>query len=500
MPKNILIFSDGTGQVGGLRPDQRLSNVYKMYRAMRPGPSSPIKPEQQVCYYDAGLGAGEVGGLTFQRVRNVLSAAVGTGIDENVIDCYEKIISYYEPGDRILLFGFSRGAYTVRAVTNVMNLCGVPTTMPDGTPVPRHGPRLRKIASDAVNYVYNHGNGLPRGQQPYLDRREELGRRFRRKYGSFVPDAKKDVQGNVQPTFVGVFDTVAALGNVLVGFAAAGAFAALLAIVLLMIYASWHWLLWTPPSILALVILYWYGKLRWSQFKYFSPDEDRPLKISNIRDWPKIWKFGHRAVWNRENYDKWLDSDVGFARHALAIDEHRRDFPRVKWAMHAEEKKNAGKNPEWLKQIWFAGCHSDIGGSYLEPESRLSDISLEWMVGEVRDCVPEILINDDQLVTSGDPTGMQHEETFMFKFGPIQKRWPAKPRMVNPDFPLHPSVLERLKADTVSHLGEMKPYRPEQLKDHLAAREFYEDSQAAATGPTRKPQNGDASVKPVLED
>ena len=101
MPKNILIFSDGTGQVGGLRPDQRLSNVYKMYRAMRPGPSSPINPKEQVCFYDAGLGAGEVGGLTLQRIRNILSAAVGTGIDENVIDCYEKIISYYEPGDRI---------------------------------------------------------------------------------------------------------------------------------------------------------------------------------------------------------------------------------------------------------------------------------------------------------------------------------------------------------------------------------------------------------------
>lgn len=71
-----------------------------MYRAMRPGPSSPINPKGQVCFYDAGLGAGEVGGLTLQRIRNILSAAVGTGIDENVIDCYEKIISYYEPGDR----------------------------------------------------------------------------------------------------------------------------------------------------------------------------------------------------------------------------------------------------------------------------------------------------------------------------------------------------------------------------------------------------------------
>ncbi len=218
MSKNILIFSDGTGQMGGLRPDQRLSNIYKMYRAMRPGPDSCIKPGEQYAFYDPGLGAGEVDGITFKKTRTMLEAAVGTGIDENVIDCYEKIISYYEPGDRILVFGFSRGAYTARAVANVMNLCGIPTKMPDGSAVPRYGAPLRKIASDAVNFVYNHGNGYSRGQEPYFTRREELGRRFRRKYGSFVPDAEEDVQGNVQPTFIGVFDTVAAVGNVVVGY------------------------------------------------------------------------------------------------------------------------------------------------------------------------------------------------------------------------------------------------------------------------------------------
>lgn len=473
MPKNILIFSDGTGQVGGLRPDQRLSNVYKMYRAMRPGPSSPIKPSDQVCFYDAGLGAGEIGGLTLQRIRNILSSAVGTGIDENVIDCYEKIISYYEPGDRILLFGFSRGAYTVRAVANVMNLCGIPTKMPDGTAVPRHGERLRKIASDAVNYVYNHGNGYSRGQQPYFKRREELGRRFRQKYASFVPDADEDVQGNVQPTFIGVFDTVAALGNALVGYLAAFTFAALLALIVGLIYASAHWLWWMPPAVLSGVVLFWYAKLRWSQFKYFSPDENKPLRLASLRDWPQIWKYGHRAVWNRENYDKWLDSDVGFARHALAIDEQRRDFPRVKWAMAAEEMKNAGKKPQWLKQVWFAGCHSDIGGSYLEPESRLSDITIDWMVEELRECVPSIQINENLLVTSPDPEGMQHEEAFVLKFGPIEKRWPVKPRMVGQSFPLHPTVIERLEAEAVSHLGEMKPYRPEQLKDHQDALKYF---------------------------
>lgn len=474
MTKNILIFSDGTGQVGGLRPDQRLSNVYKMYRAMRSGPSSPINPTEQVCFYDPGLGAGEVGGLTLKRIRNVLSAAVGTGIDENVIDCYEKIVANYEPGDRIILIGFSRGAYTVRAVTNVMNLCGVPTRMPDGTSVPKHGPRLRKIASDAVNFVYNHGNGRPRGLQPFLDRREELGKRFRKKYGSFVLDAEEDVQGNVQPTFVGVFDTVAALGNAQVTVVAWTSFAVLVALIGLLIWFSVHWVFWAPLTVLLGLIGFWYGKLRWSQWKYYSPDEHKPLKITNIRDWPAIWKYGHRAVWNLANYDKGLDSDVGNARHALAIDENRKSFPRVKWAMPAEAKKNEGRNPPWLKQVWFAGCHSDVGGSYPEPESRLSDITLRWMLEELNECVPEVQINDEMLYLYPDPMGMQHEETFMFKYGPFKRRWPSEPREIHPGFPLHPSVLDRLGTERVSHVGEMRPYRPEQLRDHPGAKDFYE--------------------------
>ena len=83
MAKNICIFSDGTGQMGGARPDQRLSNVYKMYRAMRPGPDSPIGPKDQVAFYDPGLGTGERGGF-FGRIKPILESAVGTGIDHNI--------------------------------------------------------------------------------------------------------------------------------------------------------------------------------------------------------------------------------------------------------------------------------------------------------------------------------------------------------------------------------------------------------------------------------
>ena len=58
MPKNIVVYSDGTGQDGGVRPEQRISNVYKMYRSSRVHPDNAIDPTEQVCFYDPGSGNG----------------------------------------------------------------------------------------------------------------------------------------------------------------------------------------------------------------------------------------------------------------------------------------------------------------------------------------------------------------------------------------------------------------------------------------------------------
>src|SRR3954468_15419271 len=56
MPKNIVVFSDGTGQDGGVRPEQRVSNIYKMYRASRVSFDNDVDPAKQVTMYDPGLG------------------------------------------------------------------------------------------------------------------------------------------------------------------------------------------------------------------------------------------------------------------------------------------------------------------------------------------------------------------------------------------------------------------------------------------------------------
>jgi uncharacterized protein (DUF2235 family) len=135
MPKNIVVYSDGTGQDGGARPEQRISNIYKMYRVSRDHADTAIDPSQQVVFYDAGLGT-DIGttGLTapIRFVQKLLGSVTGAGIKRNIADCYEFVVNHYEEGDRIFLFGFSRGAYTVRSLANILMLCGVPTKTPAG--------------------------------------------------------------------------------------------------------------------------------------------------------------------------------------------------------------------------------------------------------------------------------------------------------------------------------------------------------------------------------
>jgi hypothetical protein len=182
--KNVVVFSDGTGQDGGVRPEQRISNVYKLYRASRDHPESAVDPREQVVFYDPGLGT-DIGSTALSApvrfVQKLLGSVTGQGIKRNIADCYEFIVNHYQPDDRIFLIGFSRGAYTVRCVANLLMLCGVPTKAPSGD-LMRFRKPVRDIAKEAVDTVLEHGAGHPRAE--YEAERLELARRFQVKYGS----------------------------------------------------------------------------------------------------------------------------------------------------------------------------------------------------------------------------------------------------------------------------------------------------------------------------
>ena len=257
---NIVICADGTWN----RPEEDIqkdypTNVLKLARAIKPS----VNDVKQHVFYDWGLGSYH---------NNFSAGATGRGIHKNILDGYRYIVQNYAANDKIYLFGFSRGAYTVRALSGLINNCGI-LKRPDA-----------RLISDAWK-IYksplakNHPDGeassLFRGDHCHQSRRVH---------------------------FVGVWDTVGALG--------------------------------IPFSLMGL---------------FDNHDEF---------------------------YDTKMGSNVTFARHALAIDEQREDFEPTIWA------PRSGVD---LKQVWFAGVHSDIGGSY-PPDKQTgaiaADVPLAWMLDE----------------------------------------------------------------------------------------------------------------------
>jgi hypothetical protein len=103
-----------------------------------------------------------------------------------------------------------------------------------------------------------------------------------------------------------------------------------------------------------------------------------------------------------------LNRHVRYARHALAIDENRADFDRVPWVNDGKPPNREKDEGAWWKQYWFAGNHSDIGGSYPENESRLSDLALGWMAHQAKKA--GLLVNENYLRLFGRHTGPQHDE------------------------------------------------------------------------------------------
>jgi uncharacterized protein (DUF2235 family) len=260
MNKRIVICADGTWN----RPEKNLkkdfpTNVLRLARAIKPTGSDLVPQE---VFYDWGIGS---------YYDPVIGGATGEGLHKNIMDCYRYIVQNYTPGDELYLFGFSRGAYTIRSLCGLINNCGI-VKRPDAP-----------LIQQAFDHYKRSGSAYsPKGSESI---------KFRNLHSYESREIK----------FVGVWDTVGAMG--------------------------------IPISFLGLF-------------------EDKD-----------------------EFYDTKIGRNIRVARHALAIDEHRTDFEPTIWI----PKENLD-----IKQVWFAGAHSDIGGSYKPDKDGLilSDNSLNWIVKE----------------------------------------------------------------------------------------------------------------------
>ena len=131
MSKNVIVFSDGTSNT-----KKTNTNVYQFYKALKDHP-------ENTCFYDRGVGS--FGG-------DILGKAFGAGLTTNIKQCYDFIVSRHESGDRLFLFGFSRGAYTVRSLASFVSLVGL--VEKNTRKLGAHGPRHHKKQVLTVQQKY----------------------------------------------------------------------------------------------------------------------------------------------------------------------------------------------------------------------------------------------------------------------------------------------------------------------------------------------------------
>ncbi|MEM7270923.1 MAG: DUF2235 domain-containing protein, partial [Pseudomonadota bacterium] len=119
--KNIVICCDGTGN----EIEEHQSNVLKLFRVLETGPEAET---EQLAFYDTGVGVMS-DSLNWAKFINkfslVAGQAVGIGLERNVLDAYRFLIHNYEDGDKIWLFGYSRGAYTIRVLAGLLHAIGL---------------------------------------------------------------------------------------------------------------------------------------------------------------------------------------------------------------------------------------------------------------------------------------------------------------------------------------------------------------------------------------
>ncbi|MGV3631715.1 MAG: DUF2235 domain-containing protein [Bacteroidota bacterium] len=352
MGKNIVIFSDGTNQKGGVNYN---TNVYKLFNMVED------RTQDQVVFYDPGIGT---------DWRHVAGAVSGWGFKDNVLDCYRFLFENYESEDHVYLFGFSRGAATVRSLSGFIHLFGI---------LPKSRADLIEQAFD----IYTINN---------KEKRERLAREFINKHHTMWCKIR----------FLGVWDTVAALGSPI-----------------------------KPLNFLTETLNL--------PFRF--------IRIALDRLFPhRFYSFG-------------LSDSVEFARHALSIDEERHLFSPVIWDRLQED--STGR----MKQVWFCGVHTDVGGGYKEEE--LSNISLQWMVREAEEKGLRLYENAPMtryFRALGEPKvdGYMHNE-LKFYFKRQVRKW--NPKTHGP-VSIHHTVLKRVKNNQNTDQPAYAPWILEHKERH----------------------------------
>ena len=190
MPKRIVVCSDGTGNTA---IKGRGTNVFKLFEAVDLDShryDHTVTP--QIAIYDDGVGSED-----FKPLK-LLGGATGWGLSRNVRHLYAELARVYDPGDEIYMFGFSRGAFTVRTLVGMIGACGMLNPR-------RLRERNRRAFHAAVAEAYRAYRACyqPRLKSLFVAPTRARATRFKENFSYPV---------ETRVRFVGVWDTVDAVG------------------------------------------------------------------------------------------------------------------------------------------------------------------------------------------------------------------------------------------------------------------------------------------------
>lgn len=158
----------------------------------------------QVVIYSPGVGAGRGNTALARRFDRLLGGALGWGLTDIIEEAYRNLVFLYQPGDEIMVFGFSRGAFAARSLVGLIRSCGI----------------LRRSAL----------RDIPKAMKTYMAREPdthpdtERSHRFRARYSPDVATSLREVEWRrkhaqqaadpvlLKVAYLGVWDTVSALG------------------------------------------------------------------------------------------------------------------------------------------------------------------------------------------------------------------------------------------------------------------------------------------------
>ncbi|EAW15372.1 T6SS phospholipase effector Tle1-like catalytic domain-containing protein [Aspergillus clavatus NRRL 1] len=204
--RRLVLCCDGSWQSSSHGLRNVASNVAKLSRSIAGWTIENGQCIQQLVYYDAGVGTatssverdGNFIAKGIAKAQKCWEGGVGRGLEENVCEAYNFLVNNYLPGDEIYIFGFSRGAYTARALAGLV--CNIGICLPDM--MDDWWFRYAEYKLNAKNKVKDEG------EQKHAKWSNMVTWSQTKPYTDYEERFHKDVEIEV----VGVFDTVGALG------------------------------------------------------------------------------------------------------------------------------------------------------------------------------------------------------------------------------------------------------------------------------------------------